>query len=220
MKVLHQQTHHQHVLLGGAERLLKKSQSQSAQTLNSQSACSSSEPSARMLPIGHKQLEGGAELMEHRGLASTCQVQPDFRKSLSGGRKWTRPLDFVRGCVSAADWLVSPEGGHTPPPREDTSVLHQRASSAPEPTPAVNTCWQTTTPSSNQHNVHASFQGFQSVKGTSQVKGQLQPDWRPPIHLTPRMLCTNSRPNVWCPPHRLLRTRSAGRSTENWTLCG
>lgn len=35
----------------------------------------------------------------------------------------------------------------------------------------------------NQHNFRASFQGFASVKDTSQVKGQLQSDWRPPIHL-------------------------------------
>lgn len=36
---------------------------------------------------------------------------------------------------------------------------------------------------SNKHRLQASFQGCLSVKGTSQVKGQLQSDWRPPIHL-------------------------------------
>lgn len=54
VKVFHKQTHHQHVLLCGAERFLQKSQSQCAQTL-SQSASSSSEHSARTPPRCPKQ---------------------------------------------------------------------------------------------------------------------------------------------------------------------
>lgn len=40
-----------------------------------------------------------------------------------------------------------------------------------------------TTSFDNKHNFKASFQRFVSVKDTSQIKGELQSNWKPPIHL-------------------------------------